>query len=133
LAERTEFLAILKRRRVIGYGLGVLAAAAVGTLGVSSILHLDTMAQESYSKLPFAYFGTIVAGQSLITIALVFFCYQLMRAAERLILPYWWAEKHPETARLVLGMTDPLSAASRLTEQIVDSASRLTGVSKPQA
>lgn len=62
---------------------------------------------------PFAYvkFGAHAA----VIAVLVWFSYQLLRAGERLMLPWWWASTNIEVARAMLGISDPFRAAARMS------------------
>lgn len=130
LQERKDFIRIINLRRYIGYVLGVAGMLALLAIGKLSFVSLHDMARPPFSGLPTSLVWAIAVGHALITVALVFFCYQLIRAAERLILPYWWIEGSPETARLMLGVTDPVSSAMKLTEQMVDTAGKIAGAAK---
>lgn len=65
---------------------------------------------------PLAYlkFG----GHAVVVGLFVWFGYQLMRAGERLMLPWWWASTNIEIARAMLGMSDPIRSAVRMTSKM---------------
>jgi hypothetical protein len=133
LKEKAAFDDVLKTRRGIGYGAGMVAAGGLVALGVFSFSSLHSLVSDPYSKLAPSYFWAVIVGHALITVALVFFCYQVLRAAERLMLPYWWVEKHPEAARAMLGMMDPVTTATRIVEQVADAASKVAGAAAGSA
>src|SRR5262249_51393908 len=102
-----------------GYGVAVSGFALLLTLGIYSFRHLRELGGDAYSSLPARSFWLLVGGHAVVTVAFVFLGYQLLRAAERLILPYWWAESNPELTRLMLGVGDPMSTAVQITERAV--------------
>jgi hypothetical protein len=87
-------------------------------------------------------FSFVKAGtHAIITIATIWFFYQIVRAAERMALPWHWMSSHPETARALLGIQDPSRAALRATKDVlraaegvvdktVDRVAKLTGAAK---
>lgn len=117
--DRERFRRLIDSRRRIGYGVALTAFGLLAGLGAYSFIHLRELAGESYASLPTRSFWLLVGGHAVVTVAFVFLGYQLLRAAERLILPYWWAESNPELARLMLGMGDPLSTAAQTAERTI--------------
>jgi hypothetical protein len=53
-----------------------------------------------------------------ITLAAVWFCYQVVRAAERMALPFHWLSSHPDLARALLGVQDPFRAVFRMMKEL---------------
>ncbi|WNG41533.1 hypothetical protein F0U61_53530 [Archangium violaceum] len=127
LDERNVLERVLTRRRHIGYGVGAAGCLGLGGLGIYSFDSLHSLIRWPLSSLPPSLFWALIVGHALITMALVFFCYQLIRAAERLMLPYWWVEKHPEAAKAMLGMMDPVSTFTKATEHVADVVGKVTG------
>lgn len=116
-AEYEEYLAITRRRRSAGYALGTFAIGLILTIGGLSLwgIHEWTAPVDpSHDKFELFRLGA----HGVISIALIFFCYQLLRVAERFVLPYWWAEKNADIAKVMLGVEDPLSAAAKLVDRV---------------
>lgn len=116
--EQERFVDVLTRRRRVGYVLGSLSISMLVAIAI-----LDFVALHWWIPVPENAFQErrvwlIVAGQSVVTIAVVYFAYQLLRAAERLVMPYWWVERHAAAARLMLGVPDPASVPARLLREI---------------
>lgn len=113
---------ILRWRRVIGYVLGgVTISAMVGLLlwSLHWIHRMDRPADPALQR-----FVLIQAGiHAAITIAGFFLGYQLLRVSERLMLPHWLALRNPEVARILLGLTDVLGDAAKLTEKVATAVS----------
>jgi hypothetical protein len=124
--DRERFRHLIDSRRWIGYGLALSAFALLIALGLYSFQHLRELGSERYAAVPARTLWLLVGGHAVVTVAFVFLGYQLLRAAERLILPYWWAESNPELTRLMLGMGDPLSSALQTTERVVSVMERVT-------
>lgn len=126
LNKRKDFEKIVLMRRAIGYAIGFAACALIGVLLYTAYGHFREFAKDPFSSLEPHYFWAIMAGHTLVTIAFVLFLYQMVKAAERLILPWWWVEQHPETAKLMLGMTDPASTAAKIAGELAESVNKLT-------
>jgi hypothetical protein len=67
-------------------------------------------------------FYVSVGGHAVITIALVWLIYQLLRAAERMVLPRALSNE-PEVIRALLGISSPQSELLRLAKEILPLAS----------
>lgn len=65
------------------------------------------------------FFYVVTGAQTAISLALVLFGYQLVRAAERMLLPHWVAEQHPEAAKVLLGIEDPVRGLVKTTERLI--------------
>lgn len=84
LAPSTEAdLRIARTRRAFGYFLTVLSIVLLLGTGVASLAALDRMLPGDKTTFEMVRFGA----HGLITLALVWFFYQLLRMAERMILP----------------------------------------------
>jgi hypothetical protein len=127
LAERAAFEKVLNMRRRIGYGTGFVGVASLIALGIFSFASLHSIVDDAISKLQPSFFWALILGHALITVALVFLCYQIIRASERLMLPYWWVERHPDTAKAMLGVMDPVSTVTKVAEQLADAAGKVAG------
>ncbi len=98
-----------KTRRAWGYGLLVTATTMVVVAVVLSIVAIDnlaTMAGSAASGLDYVRFGA----HCVMTLAFVLFCYALLKAAERLLLPTELL-RSTEDVRLLLGMRAPPEVA----------------------
>lgn len=116
---------ILVKRIRGAYALGVAAIVGAAVLGVYSFCSLADMPERMKDKsLEILYMG--VGGHVLVTIALVWFLYQLLRAAERMALPRGLSN-NPEIARTLLGIRSPQGQAQELAEKIVAAAVKASG------
>lgn len=123
--ERERFATITTRRRILGYWLG--GGAIAGILGAASLSawSFHRLAAEAERYAP-GRFWALAGGHVVLTLGLVFFFYQVLRAAERLALPHWWVERNPELARLMLGIRDPATSASKVTGQAAELVAKIS-------
>ncbi|NOK34274.1 hypothetical protein HMI49_13815 [Corallococcus exercitus] len=106
-------------RRNLGFFVGGFAIVFVVGLGFwsfYSLHHIFAPIDQVHSTFVIAQ----LIAHAVITIALVFFCYQLLRAAERMLLPYWWASEKVEVAKVLLGIEDPVSTATKMLNSTSD-------------
>lgn len=121
--ETTHLQDVTTSRRRVGYGL--LGISGLSILGVFfySAYHLHGLA-----KLPMDFpkdrFWLLVGGQAVVTFFALYFLYQVLKAAERMAMPYWWAERYPNVVRMMLGFEDMLTASSKSAEQISGQAAQ---------
>lgn len=92
-------------RRSVGYGLGGVAIAGVGAAFWYSLWLLSKEAAPVKDIEEKFRLGQLAA-HALISVAGIYFGYQLMRVAERLVVPHWWK---PPMVRAMLGVERPLS------------------------
>lgn len=109
----------VRTRRWIGYALGLIGLGVVIWAAERSFATLEGLPVPQ-DKLTERHHWLGVSGHLVLTVALVFFAYQLLRAAERLILPRWWVERNPEGAKIMLGMSDPADSMKRALEAAAD-------------
>lgn len=105
---------IIVHRRRLGYALGSAGVVGVGGLLWFAFNALHGLARSEKESV-------IVAGlvaHAAVAIAGVFFCYQLIQAAERMLFPHWWLKRDVEMARLMLGVSDPISAAAKIVDKV---------------
>jgi uncharacterized membrane protein YcjF (UPF0283 family) len=106
----------VQHRRYLGFAVGGFAILFVLSLGVWSLYSLhNLLAPTNDVQLRFVIALFVV--HAIITVALVYFCYQLLRAAERMLLPYWWASEKVEVAKVLLGIEDPVSTSTKVLQQ----------------
>jgi hypothetical protein len=116
-AEQSEAIAQLKRRHCVGYGVGALALVAAAVLAWHSFCGLSRIAKAwADSKAPLPVFYVNAGGHVVITIAVVWFIYQVLRAAERMVLPSHWAND-VEMARTLLGIASPHQESLKILEK----------------
>lgn len=122
-----DFKDVVEDRKTLGLVLGAFGIFMIAGIGVWSMYALDKLEL----RMPTAqtFYLVKLGVHALITVALVFFCYQLLRAAERLMLPYWWASQSTEVAKLYLGISDPLSTLKKVAEEMPKLAAAVPGVS----
>jgi hypothetical protein len=115
-------LDVLKGRRQIGYAIGCLGILGIiATLAVS-LWSLHVLAEPTKEFEVFAYVK--MGAHAVLTVAAVWFCYQMLRAAERMVLPYWWVRYNTDAVRVMLGIRDPWRSAMRAGEQMVELGSK---------
>ena len=111
-------------RRRFGYVL-----MAISGVSIPVVFFLSTAGLHKLTELPRDFpadrFWLLAAGHAVVTFVTLFFLYQVLKAAERMAMPYWWAERHPETVRLMLGVEDLVTVGSRSAEQMAKSAAPL--------
>jgi len=125
-AADAEFQAVAKHRRWAGYVLGLGSMAAIVYLAVRSFAALDQLLKPApVTPEQWRTANILIVAHAVVTVALIFFAYQVLRAAERLALPWWWAERHAETAKIMLGIKDPVSTAAKVLDTAVETLSKL--------
>jgi len=108
-------LSVITRRFLLGVGLAIASILAVAILLACSLRDAPTLAEVTKippESAPLA-FG-ILALHAAIVVAGVLFCYQLLRAGERLLMPFWVLNPGP-----YLGVKTPPQAASNNLEELV--------------
>lgn len=111
---------IYDRRQNLGYAIGVLAILIILGFGVSAVCFFKDLAhpaKDDWVGLHFTY--ALIAGHAVVALAMVWFCYQLIRLAERFLFPAWWAEK-AEIARIMLhGVEHPAAMAKEWMSELI--------------
>lgn len=105
---------IIQNRRNLGYLIGLLGVAGVVFLIWRSFCEINELTQGRSDKLVIA--GLVAHG--IVAVAGVFFCYQLIRAGERMLFPHWWLSRDVEVAKVMLGITDPVSQATKILQTV---------------
>jgi hypothetical protein len=123
----SQYALLLAERRAVGYMLGLFGVAGMCVLLYSSYSHIERVWPVGQA-LPDNVL-TLVLGQlaayAAVTIAGVFFLYQVLRAAERMVLPGFWATRNVELARVMLGLQDPVRSSTRAVEQGIEVAAKM--------
>lgn len=99
--------ALAQQRRLVGYVVGIIGMGlVVGILWTShgSLAHLLPLADVSDRH--FHFLIVLIASHAIVAVAGIAFGYQLLRAAERMLMPHWWV-RNPEIAAVMLGMRHP--------------------------
>lgn len=113
-----ERLNIERQRIALGYFIGAASIVAIGALAWDTLSELQTMKvtdiDAGHERVYFALFGA----RAVIVVAIVWFCYQLIRLAERLALPFWWFENNIEIAKALLGVQDPFRAIMKFVKEL---------------
>jgi hypothetical protein len=122
--EVKERLDLLNDRRWIGYVLGALSIASIVYALCSTMKAVGALPEPAAGKEVFAYvrMGT----HAVVVVAWVWFSYQMLRAAERMILPYWWLRQNLDSVKLMLGISDPWRAALKASEEILEVTAKAT-------
>lgn len=129
VAERTAFSSITDTRRCWGYALkcvailGVVAAVLISFSDLRALAEQAAQGEFNQGGLGRERLWLFVGGHALITVAAIYFFYQLLRAGERLALPYWWVERNPD-ARMMLGVQDPASTIRKAAEEIGETTAK---------
>ena len=113
-----DAVATMRQRATIGYWLGAAALGAALGLAFYSFCSLNRMetAFAGDKPPPLEAFYVTVGGHAVVTIALVWFIYQVLRAAERMALPRHLAND-PDIARTLLGISSPQREVQQLLKQ----------------
>jgi hypothetical protein len=118
--ERNRFSDVEHGRRVLGYWLGGLSIAMVLGLLVFSYISLHRYFLAPTNGYEERFLWVIVAGHSIITIAGVYFAYQLLKASERLIFPAWWAKSSRRLMAAMLGIRDPFTTGAKTFRKVAE-------------
>jgi hypothetical protein len=116
---------VLKWRRSIGYAIGAVAILGVAAMLAFSMWSLHEMAPPDDGQEIYGY--VMLGAHAVLMIAAVWFCYQLLRAAERMVLPYWWVRFNTDAVRMMLGITDPWRSALKAGEEILEVGTKAAG------
>lgn len=108
---------VMHRRRRLGYVLGAASLIVFVLVVVASLVTLHATEKPTTQVEEKFQIGMLVA-HAIVTVTLIFFCYQMMRVSERMILPWWWVTDHVEATRVILGVEDPLSAGTKILSKI---------------
>lgn len=118
----------LRRRSWAGIGVGTAGFAVVVHTGLQAF---DRFAHEDLSRLKASrelawMFGVKVLAEAIVSVALVYFGYQLLKVAERMLLPHWWASKdNIDVARAMLGIDSPVDGVGKAAQSFADTAKSL--------
>lgn len=83
---------VAKHRRWIGYGLAAFTVVAVTWTAYRSHNLIAAIPAPAAGQPPTFASASVIA-HAIVTAAFISFCIVLMRIAERLFMPYWWANK----------------------------------------
>lgn len=114
--EAEHLQKVTTHRRIAGYVLLGMAGVAIPVVFFCSTHHIHKLT-ELPKEFPADRFWLLVGGQAAVTFFTVYFLYQVLKAAERMAMPYWWAERYPHVVRLMLGFEDILTTSSKSAEQ----------------
>jgi hypothetical protein len=129
--EARHLQGITTWRRRAGYGLLGFSGLSILAVFLYSTYHLHGLASLP-KEFPQERFWLLVGGQAVVTFFAVYFLYQVLKAGERMAMPYWWAERHPQIVRMMLGFEDVLTASSKSAELISGQAEQaVTALTKP--
>lgn len=120
----------LKSRATRGYILGLAGIAAAVGLAIYSFCSLHKMAEiyrgNESGSVRLEVFYVSAAGHVVITVTLVWFIYQLLRAAERMVLPRHFSTD-PEVARTLLGISSPQREITKMMNQLIGTIIKVRG------
>lgn len=119
IEEAQQYAVYARRRNLLGIGLVFVGIVLVAVLLFRSIAGLDD-AVKAEPKLV-AYAIALLATHAVVTVAGVYFGYQLIRAGERLLLlPKTIESAEVDRIRALLGVETPASAAGKALNESVD-------------
>lgn len=121
-AGGTSFQITASRRK---FGYWTMMAAGIGILGLAfyAFRSIDKMIADK--ELLGERLWIAVGSHGVVTVAVIYFLYQVLRAGERLSIPYWWVERHVDGARLALGINDPARTVQKAVVEIAETAAKL--------
>jgi hypothetical protein len=123
--ERDLYTNYEHRRRHLGYALGGISISGMVALIVFAFWSLHRLIEPPKDVLGERFVWVVVAGHSVVTVAAAFFAYQMLKAAERLIFPAWWAKSSRKLMAAMLGIKDPLSASAKTVQQLIKLVEKL--------
>jgi hypothetical protein len=107
-------------RKWLGYGIGTVGILVVGLTAFWAFWEIAKL-REPLTELALRAAYAKLAAHAVVSVAVVFFGYQLVRAAERMILPHWWIQPHHcELLQLLLGVDTPVRASTKTVEKLTD-------------
>ncbi|MGA9525960.1 MAG: hypothetical protein WBV82_31160 [Myxococcaceae bacterium] len=124
----SQYALVLAERRAVGYALGLFGIVGICALLYGSYSHIERVWALTSQDLPTNVLKLLMAqlaAYAAVTVAGVYFLYQVLRAAERMVLPGFWATRNVELARVMLGLQDPVRASTKAVEQSIEVASKL--------
>lgn len=105
-ARTSEREHTVSQRRRIGYSLGAISLLGFGCLTRSVFGHLENLPKLETPEQFYVY----VVAHAVVTAALVWFLYQLLKAAERMLLPVHYIDQvlfnDPALLRALIGVQD---------------------------
>lgn len=118
-ADSAALWDITRSRRRAGYLLGALTSGAVIGVILKSLCWLDAMTAPTDAALQWFFIVKLVA-HAFITVAGVLFCYQLLRIAERMVVPHWWLKDNRSSLNAILGVDPPIATLRKLAKLLQD-------------
>lgn len=115
---RETLSSITKFRRIIGYVLGLASLGGFIFAGCLTYQHLTDLTGNTELQKSLPQFSILVSGHVAITVALVFFLYQMLKAAERMVVPANWVENNPQLMGAILDIKDPISSVPAILEGV---------------
>lgn len=120
-------------RATLGLAVGACSILFFVLLAIVSFVHLHQLLDQKTSGIEGARFFVFVGGQALVTMALVWFLYQLLKAAERMLLPSHYImqvlARDPGFVRALIGVQDPavgVKTAGQALESLTGPLGKLT-------
>lgn len=118
-------------RHRVGYALGLLSVGLFVVAAVFIFKDLEMLIGEKTAQLSEHQFYAYVAGHACSMVACVWFLYQVLKAAERLMLPRYYIDqvigREPTMLRALLGIDDP-SSNLKVIGQAADIVNKVRGV-----
>lgn len=108
-------------RITIGYYLAGGTIVFLLLLSIYSLCAIHSIGSDASERV----FWIRVGGHALVTLALIWLAYQLLKAAERLMLPPFLAESNPEAAKVLLGIKDLTGPVTKVLGTVVDAATKM--------
>ncbi|ATB36268.1 hypothetical protein CYFUS_001682 [Cystobacter fuscus] len=115
-------MAVVTRRRLIGYLLGAGSIAAATGFFVWSLKALDALQAPLRPEQEIFALAKLFV-HACISAAFMLFIYSVMRVAERMVLPNWWDASLRKT---MLGLKDPATNLVKITSKLAEVVDKLS-------
>lgn len=103
-------------------GAGIIWIIVIIGLAACWVKHLDEILKTPVTDQAERFYYVAIGLHGLVAITALYFGYQLVRFAERLLLPHWL---EAEKLQLLLGIRDPIRGGSALVSKLLGSKLKL--------
>ncbi len=113
VVELDEAYKVYKCRICVGYALMICSAFALGTLLNCALTHLPSPEGHNGDTA----WMLVLAAHGVITVSAAWFCYQVLRAGERMAVPLWIDS---EKAKVAYGIRGPHREVFKVLQKMLD-------------
>lgn len=118
-----DSLAAQRHRLWTGRVLGAVGAVIVLWIGHAALVRIAAESTAAKSRYDVWMFAIKVLAEASVSIAMIFFGYQLLRVAERMMVPpSMMTRDNIDTLRALIGVETPVDGASRAVRSLTDLA-----------